>query len=230
MATDFESSDRGLKGVAELRVTYDEGTLDAPDLSPDPLTQFGRWFDEAVAHELIVEANAMVLATADSQGRVSSRTVLMKAADSRGLSFYSNLVSRKSQEMQANPNASVTFPWFAMHRQVAVVGDVVELDRKEVLTYFRSRPHESQLGAWVSEQSTVIDSRGNLDRNWQELHEQYPPGAEVPLPDHWGGWLIRPRTMEFWQGRPSRLHDRLRYRGGGSLADSADWIIERLSP
>lgn len=234
MAVDFGShegsQEPGLDAVADLRVTYDEGTLDATDLDSDPLTQFGAWFADAVAAEAIVEPNAMVLATADSRGQVSSRTVLLKGADSRGLSFYTNLGSRKSQDIRDNPHASVTFPWFAMHRQVVVVGDVEELGRDEVLAYFRSRPHESQLGAWVSEQSTIIESRDGLDQHWRELHEQYPPGSEVPLPDHWGGWLIRPRTIEFWQGRPSRLHDRLRYRGSGLLDEASGWTIERLSP
>ena len=230
MADDSRSGDRGLDAVADLRVTYDEGTLDAADLSTDPLTQFGVWFAEAVAAPAIVEPNAMVLATADSRGRVSSRTVLLKGVDSRGLSFYTNLGSRKSRDLRDNPHASVTFPWFAMHRQVVVVGEVEELDREEVLAYFRSRPHESQLGAWVSEQSTIIGSREGLDRHWRELHAQYPPGTDVPLPEHWGGWLIRPSSIEFWQGRPSRLHDRLRYRGSGSLSDASQWAIERLSP
>jgi len=230
MADDSGSGDRGLDAVADLRVTYDEGTLDAADLSADPLTQFGAWFNEAVAAPAIVEPNAMVLATADSRGQVSSRTVLLKGVDSRGLSFYTNLGSRKSRDLRDNPHASVTFPWFAMHRQVVVVGEVEELDREEVLAYFRSRPHASQLGAWVSEQSTIIDSREGLDRHWRELHEQYPPGSEVPLPEHWGGWLIRPHSIEFWQGRPSRLHDRLRYRGSGLLSDASQWTIERLSP
>ena len=230
MAHDSGSGDPGLDAVADLRVTYDEGTLDATDLSEDPLTQFGAWFSEAMAAPAIVEPNAMVLATADSRGQVSSRTVLLKGVDSRGLSFYTNLGSRKSRDLRDNPHASVTFPWFAMHRQVVVVGEVEELDREEVLVYFRSRPHESQLGAWVSEQSTIIDSREGLDRHWRELHERYPPGSDVPLPEHWGGWLIRPHSIEFWQGRPSRLHDRLRYRGSGLLSDASQWTIERLSP
>jgi len=230
MAHDSGSGDPGLDAVADLRVTYDEGTLDATDLSEDPLTQFGAWFSEAMAAPAIVEPNAMVLATADSQGRVSSRTVLLKGVDARGLSFYTNLGSRKSRDLRDNPHASVTFPWFAMHRQVVVVGEVEEVDREEVSAYFRSRPHESQLGAWVSEQSAIIDSREGLDRHWRELHEQYPPGSEVPLPEHWGGWLIRPHSIEFWQGRPSRLHDRLRYRGSGLLSDASQWTIERLSP
>jgi len=230
MADDSRSGDRGLDAVADLRVTYDEGTLETTDLSADPLTQFGAWFTDAVAAPGIVEPNAMVLATANLEGRVSSRTVLLKGVDWRGLSFFTNLGSRKSRDLRDNPHASVTFPWFAMHRQVVVVGEVEELDREEVLSYFRSRPHDSQLGAWVSEQSTIIDSREGLDRHWRELHEQYPPGSDVPLPEHWGGWLIRPHSVEFWQGRPSRLHDRLRYRGSGSLSDSSQWTIERLSP
>lgn len=224
------SEPTGLDGVADLRVTYAEGTLDVGDLAPAPLTQFGEWFDQAVASESIVEPNAMVLATADADGHPSSRTVLLKAVDHRGLSFFTNLGSRKSRDLYANPWASVTFPWFAMHRQVVVVGEVEELDRDEVLAYFRSRPHESRLGAWVSAQSTTIDSRVGLDEQWHELHRRYPAGTDVPLPDFWGGWLIRPRSIEFWQGRPSRLHDRLRYRGAGSLSDPNCWIVERLSP
>jgi len=219
-----------LGGIADLRVSYAEGTLTVGDLAPEPLTQFRTWFDQAAASALIAEPNAMVLATADTDGRPSSRTVLLKGADERGLSFYTNLGSRKSRELQQNPQASVTFPWFAMHRQVVVVGDVVELSREEVLAYFRTRPHESQLGAWVSEQSTVIDSREPLDQHWRDLHAKYPPGSSVPLPDHWGGWLIRPTTIEIWQGRPSRLHDRLRYVGHGRLDEASQWRIERLSP
>jgi len=227
-SSDFQGT--GLDGVADLRVTYAEGTLSPQDLASNPLAQFRSWFEEAVASDLVVEPNAMVLATAGADGHPSSRTVLLKGADERGFSFFTNLGSRKSRELRANPHASVTFPWFAMHRQVVVVGDVEELGRDEVLTYFRSRPHESQLGAWVSAQSTVIESREVLDQHWHELHEQYPPGTEVPLPDFWGGWLIRPETVEFWQGRPSRLHDRLRYRGTGLLSDAASWTVERLAP
>lgn len=220
----------GLDGVADLRVTYAEGTLNPQDLAANPLSQFRSWFDEAVASDLVVEPNAMVLATASADAHPSSRTVLLKGADERGFSFFTNLDSRKSSELRGNPRASVTFPWFAMHRQVVVVGDVEELGRDEVLAYFRSRPHESQLGAWVSAQSTVIESREALDQHWEELHVQYPPGTEVPLPDFWGGWLIRPQTVEFWQGRPSRLHDRLRYRGTGLLSDATSWTVERLAP
>lgn len=224
------SQSSGLDGVADLRVTYAEGTLEPTDLAADPLAQFGDWFEQAAASDMIVEPNAMVLATADRDGHPSSRTVLLKGVDERGFSFFTNLGSRKSRELRVNPNASVTFPWIAMHRQVVVVGRVEELDRAEVLAYFRTRPHESQLGAWVSEQSSTIDSREALDRQWRALHEEYPPGSEVPLPDFWGGWLIRPSTIEFWQGRPSRLHDRLRYRGAGELNDASAWSVERLAP
>ncbi len=215
---------------AAMRVSYAEGVLDVADLAPTPLEQFQDWFVTATQDERIVEPNAMVLATADESGVPSTRTVLLKGADERGFVFYTNLGSRKSTELRANPNASVTFPWYALHRQVVVCGVAEEVDRAETLEYFRSRPHESQLGAWASVQSSVIDSRSELDDRWVELHEQYPPGTEVPLPDMWGGWLIRPTTVEFWQGRPSRLHDRLRYRGSGSLIDSSAWSVERLSP
>ncbi len=227
---DDEARNRRAQLVADMRVTYAEGTLSPEDLAPDPLAQFGAWFDQAVANELVVEPNAMVLATADASGRPSSRTVLLKGVDARGFVFFTNFGSRKSRELRANPHASVTFPWFAQHRQVVVCGDVAEIGRDEVLAYFRSRPHESKLGAWVSRQSSILASREALDSHWAELHEKYPPGTEVPLPDFWGGWLIRPTTIEFWQGRPSRLHDRLRYRGSGALDDASAWTIERLAP
>ena len=215
---------------AAMRVSYPEGVLDVADLAPTPLEQFQDWFVTATQDERVIEANAMVLATADASGLPSTRTVLLKGADERGFIFYTNLGSRKSTELRSNPHASVTFPWYALHRQVVVCGVAEEVDRAESLEYFRSRPHESQLGAWASAQSSRIESRATLDDRWVELHEQHPAGTEVPLPDMWGGWLIRPTTVEFWQGRPSRLHDRLRYRGSGSLIDAGGWTIERLSP
>jgi len=215
---------------AAMRVSYPEGVLDVADLAPTPLEQFQDWFVTATQDERVIEANAMVLATADASGLPSTRTVLLKGADERGFIFYTNLGSRKSTELRSNPHASVTFPWYALHRQVVVCGVAEEVDRAESLEYFRSRPHESQLGAWASAQSSRIESRDVLDDRWVELHARYPSGTEVPLPDMWGGWLIRPTTVEFWQGRPSRLHDRLRYRGSGSLIDAGGWTIERLSP
>jgi pyridoxamine 5'-phosphate oxidase len=215
---------------AAMRVSYAEGTLEASDLADTPLEQFHDWFVTATQDDRIVEPNAMVVATADAFGVPSSRTVLLKGVDERGFTFFTNLRSQKSRELQANPNVSATFPWYALHRQVVVCGVAEEISREETLAYFRSRPHESQLGAWASEQSTVIDSRDILDETWASLHDQYPPGSEVPLPEQWGGWLIRPTSIEFWQGRPSRLHDRLRFRGGGVLTESASWTVERVSP
>ena len=171
-----------LTRIADLRVSYDEGILTVEDLAATPLDQFEAWFQEAAASELVVEPNAMIVATADASARVSSRTVLLKGVDSRGFTFFTNLGSRKSRDLQANPAISATFPWFSMHRQVVIIGDAEELDRSEVAEYFRSRPHESQLGAWASQQSSVIESRESLDENWQALHDQYPPGTSVPVP------------------------------------------------
>lgn len=230
----MEKADGKLSGpltrIADLRVSYDEGILTVEDLASTPLDQFEAWFQEAAASELVVEPNAMVVATADAASRVSSRTVLLKGVDSRGFAFFTNLGSRKSRDLRANPAISATFPWFSMHRQVVIIGDAEELDRSEVAEYFRTRPHESQLGAWASQQSSVIESRDSLDENWRALHDQYPPGTNVPVPDFWGGWLIRPTSIEFWQGRPSRLHDRLRFEGSGPLDDPASWSVHRLSP
>lgn len=218
--------------LAHLRVSYDAGTLELDDLAAAPLAQFTAWFDEVRA-EGVVEPNAMVLATASPDGQPSTRTVLLKDVDSRGFVFYTNLTSRKSADLSANPGASATFPWFASwHRQVVVVGRAELVGRDEVAAYFRTRPRESQLGAWASRQSSVIDSREVLDARWAELQQRFPD--EVPVPDFWGGWLIVPDTIEFWQGRPSRLHDRLRYRcvidGPPDLSTADDWIVERLSP
>ena len=159
------------------------------------------------------------------------RTVLLKGIDARGLSFFTNLTSRKSREINENPFVSVTFPWYALHRQVTVGGAVELLPREEVITYFNSRPRESQLGAWASEQSAVIDSRQVLEDRYRESEARYQDA--IPVPDHWGGWLIRPTIVEFWQGRPSRLHDRLRFRsvdGFPTLDHPAGWAVDRLSP
>jgi pyridoxamine 5'-phosphate oxidase len=219
--------------LADLRVSYDAGVLDEGDLRDSPLAQFGAWFEDAVAVGL-PEPNAMIVATADTSGQPSARTVLLKDADARGFVFYTNLGSRKSEELSANPRASCVFPWFAMHRQVVVVGRVEEIDRAEALAYFASRPHGSRLGAWASRQSTVIDGRAEVEQRYADLQEQYPEGADVPLPDFWGGWLVRPESVEFWQGRESRLHDRLRFRavdgGSGDMGDTTAWRVERLSP
>ena len=218
--------------LADLRVSYDAGVLDETHLMDTPLAQFRSWLDDALAVSL-PEPNAMVVATAARDAQPSARTVLLKDADARGFVFYTNLGSRKSRELAENPVASCVFPWFAMHRQVVVVGRVEEIGRDEAGEYFASRPHGSRLGAWASRQSTVIEGRAGIERRYAELQEQYPEGADIPLPDFWGGWLIRPVSVEFWQGRESRLHDRLRFRAVGdgcALDDASAWTVERLSP
>ena len=158
--------------------------------------------------------------------------MLLKSADPRGFTFYTNLTSRKSREIDANPQVSAVFPWLSMHRQVVVVGRAELVGRDEVAEYFLSRPRDSQIGAWVSKQSSIIDDRKILADRFQQLVEKYAD-LEVPVPDFWGGWLIRPETIEFWQGRTSRLHDRLRFRAltpGAALDDPQAWVLERLSP
>jgi len=215
----------------DLRISYTLGSLSEADLLPAPLAQFRVWFAAAVASG-VQEPNAMVLATATQDGQPSVRTVLLKEADEQGFAFYTNLGSRKSRELSANPGASLVFPWLALHRQVVVVGRAELVDRDTVATYFRSRPRESQLGAWTSQQSSVIEGREVLESRFAELQARYP--GEVPVPDFWGGWLIRPASIEFWQGRPSRLHDRLRFRsvvtGPADLSVAEHWDVERLSP
>lgn len=217
--------------LADLRVSYDAGVLDETHLASTPLAQFQAWFDEALAVSL-PEPNAMVVATAD--GQPSARSVLLKECDHRGFVFFTNLGSRKSRELIANPAASCVFPWYAMHRQVIVVGRAEQVPRDESAAYFASRPHGSRLGAWASAQSSVIDGRAGIEQRYAELQAEYPEGTDVPLPDFWGGWVIRPETVEFWQGRESRLHDRLRFRrisdGNADLGVQRDWVIERLSP
>lgn len=223
----------GPRRLADLRVHYDAGTLEEPSLAPTPLEQFHAWFDEAVRVGL-PEPNAMILATASADAQPSARTVLLKDADARGFVFYTNYGSRKSHDLSENPGVSCVFPWFAMHRQVVVVGRASRVGRDEAEEYFASRPHGSRLGAWASHQSTVIEGRTSLEAEYARLQEEYPEGSDVPIPEFWGGWLIRPASVEFWQGRESRLHDRLRFvsssGGAASLADPEAWVVERVSP
>ncbi|MGI5444799.1 pyridoxamine 5'-phosphate oxidase [Streptomyces sp. CA-243310] len=209
---------------AAMRKQYRSQLVDVDSLADDPMAQFSLWFQEAADANLF-EPNAMVVSTATPDGRPSSRTVLLKQFDERGFVFFTNYGSRKGRELDANPYASLLFPWHPIARQVIVTGTVARIGRDETAAYFRSRPHGSQLGAWASEQSRVIGSRAELDRRYAELAERYPEGEQVPVPPEWGGLRVVPDAVEFWQGHENRLHDRLRYvREGGK------WRVERLCP
>ncbi len=211
--------------LSRMRREYlaDHG-LDESDLAANWLTQFELWLSDAVAAEL-AEPNAMVLATADAQGRPSARTVLLKGYDARGFTFFTNYSSRKGREAHDNPYASLVFPWFSIRRQVVVCGSIERVDRAETEAYFAVRPRGARLGAWASPQSTVIESRDVLEEQWREMDERWPEGTRIPPPDHWGGFRVVPETVEFWQGRASRLHDRLLFR-----CVESGWLVERLAP
>ena len=207
-----------------LRQEYAQASLDHEDLREDPMEQFAFWFEQTCNADLL-EPNAMTLSTADLRGRVSSRTVLLKAYDAEGLVFYTNYESGKAQQIGENNQVALCFPWLALQRQVIICGRAEKVSTATSLKYFLSRPHGSQLGAWVSQQSAVISSRSLLETKLNEMKQKFKEG-QVPLPDFWGGFRVRPETIEFWQGRPSRLHDRFRY----SKKAGAQWGIERLSP
>lgn len=213
--------------LGDMRRSYERATLLEDDLAADWLVQFRAWFAEVEAEGSAEEANAMVVSTADAHGRPSSRTVLLKVVDERGFVFNTNRRSRKGEQVAANPRAALLFPWYGLQRQVQVEGAVERVAAEEDDAYFASRPHGSKLAAHASEQSAVIASRDALDARWRELDERWPEGSEVPRPEHWGGLRVVPETVEFWQGRPSRLHDRLRYRRDPA---AGAWVMERLSP
>lgn len=210
--------------IADLRKEYTSASLDVDSADPNPFAQFDKWFKEAQQGQL-PEPNAMVVATVDQDGQPFQRTVLMKALEEKGIVFYTNYQSRKAQQIAENNKVNALFPWFPMERQVAIQGVAVKVSNKESLNYFLSRPHGSQLGAWVSQQSEVISSRSILEMKLAEMKSKFKEG-KVPLPDFWGGYRIEPTSFEFWQGRQNRLHDRLLYE---KQADSS-WKISRLSP
>ncbi len=210
----------------ELRRNYDQGELLESHAHADAVVQFLRWFDEAKAGNTgpWFEPNAMTLATCSPMGQPTARIVLLKSADEQGFTFFTNYDSAKARDLNANPRASLVFHWAFMERQVRVNGTVTKTDRAETEGYFRGRPRGSQLGAWVSEQSTPVTDRATLERKLAELEQQFP--GDVPAPPHWGGYRLRPDTIEFWQGRPNRLHDRLLY----SRTPQGNWSITRLAP
>ncbi|MET9731279.1 pyridoxamine 5'-phosphate oxidase [Streptomyces sp. NPDC006458] len=211
---------------AAMRKQYRTEGLAETDLAATPVEQFARWFKQAAVEAHLFEPNAMIVSTVGSEGRPSSRTVLLKHFDEQGFVFYTNYDSRKGRDLGENPYVSLLFPWHPMARQVIVHGVARRTGRDETAAYFRSRPHGSQLGAWASAQSSVIAGRADLEASYAELEARYPEGEQVPVPPHWGGFRVAPRTVEFWQGRENRLHDRLRYdaRSDGS------WQVERLAP
>jgi pyridoxamine 5'-phosphate oxidase len=210
--------------LADIRTDYRLGKLRREDLNTDPIEQFNLWLKEAV-NGGVIEPTAMSLATAWADGRPLLRTVLLKGVDARGFVFFTNLESRKARQLAENPNASLLFPWLALERQVMVTGVAERLSTAESLKYFLSRPRESQLAAWASQQSAAISSRKFLEMEWEQIKAKFGAG-KVPLPPFWGGFRIRPQVFEFWQGGANRLHDRFQYSRG---VDDA-WVIERLAP
>lgn len=209
--------------IADLRLNYSQKQLTETEVDPNPFQQFRLWFEEAVTAQL-PEPNAMTLATASKTGMPSARIVLLKGVDDRGFVFYTNFESRKGQELKENPQAVLVFLWKQLERQVRIEGPVEVVSDADADAYFHSRPLASQLGAWASEQSRVIASREVLEQRFQTLQTQYE-NQEIPRPPHWGGFRVLPQQIEFWQGRPSRLHDRLCYR-----LQQDSWLIERLAP
>lgn len=209
--------------LAALRENYTKGSLDVKDVATTPIEQFQEWFDEAVASQLL-EPNALLLSTVSNENKPSTRVLLLKGLDN-GFTFYTNYLSRKGTELAENPNACITFFWAELERQVRIEGLIEKVSAEESDTYFHSRPRGSQIGAWVSNQSMVIEHREILEEREKHLIEKF--GNEpIPRPPHWGGYRLVPNYIEFWQGRPSRLHDRIAY----TLLENGDWKIDRLSP
>ncbi len=210
--------------MLELDGEYRMPALVESQIDPDPIKQFAKWYEEAEAAGVKLP-NAMTLATATKDGEPSARMVLLKGFDDGGFVFFTNYESRKGRELDENPRAALVFYWSEFDRQVRISGGIEKVSRAESEDYFHTRPVDSQLSAWASNQSRVISSREALEEKMRELMAQYE-GGEVPLPPHWGGYRLAPASIEFWQNRPGRLHDRLRY----TLQQNGEWLIERLSP
>jgi pyridoxamine 5'-phosphate oxidase len=221
---DVDLEDSVAVDLPSMRASYEGGSLDVDELAPSWHVQLQTWLDQA-ARMGVPEPNAMVLATADPDGRPSSRTVLAKGLDERGVVFFTNYTSAKSHELNATRYASATFPWYALQRQAHVRGTVEKVDSAETAAYWASRPRESQLGAWASPQSAVVSGRSSLDSALANVRRQFAAVDKIPVPPHWGGWRIRPEIVEFWQGRSNRMHDRLRFK-----LTRDGWKIERLGP
>jgi pyridoxamine 5'-phosphate oxidase len=209
--------------LADLRKSYTLGSLTETEVDPDPIVQFERWFDHAVKSE-VPEPNAMTLATVSADHRPSARIVLIKGVDARGFTFFTNYESRKGHDLAANPHASLLFHWIELERQVRIEGRVEKTTAAESDAYFHSRPLNSRIGAWASEQSAVVQSRAVIESREADFNARF--GESPPRPAHWGGYRLTPECIEFWQGRASRLHDRIRY----VCAPEGGWRIERLAP
>lgn len=211
--------------IAAMRRQYGEVGLVDSQLPANPLELFNTWLADATANEIVVEANAMILSTVlDNQP--SSRTVLLKDLTDEGFTFFSNYQSRKAKQISENQNVSLLFPWFPLERQVIILGVASKISSTESDKYFASRPRGSQIGAWASMQSTELSDRSVLESKFAEFEEKWPVGTTIPRPDHWGGYVVLPTSIEFWQGRYSRLHDRIRY----VRSENNDWQIKRFYP
>jgi pyridoxamine 5'-phosphate oxidase len=213
--------------IRAMRLSYGQAGLTESDLAGDPIEQFKKWLSEAAENIMVVEANAMVLSTI-TDGAPVGRSVLLKDVSSIGFTFFTNYLSRKADAISNNPNVSLVFPWYPMERQVIIIGTAEKVSAQERDDYFAARPWGSQIGATASAQSTELDSRETLEAKYAQLAEKYPEGSVVPRPEYWGGYLVRPVSIEFWQGRHSRLHDRLRYVRSDS--QKTDWQVKRLNP
>lgn len=215
-----------MRNIENIRRSYQEDSLDEKDLFPDPMNMFYKWWDEALDSE-IVEPNAITLATVNSKGQPSARVVLLKSASNDGFEFYTNYESRKAKDIEVNPNVALVFLWKELERQIRIEGVAEKLSKEKSQVYFQSRPRGSQIGAWASPQSKVITDRKELEEEVEKIAEKFENVDPLPCPEYWGGYIVRPLVIEFWQGRNERLHDRFQY---AKNEKEAGWIITRLAP